>query len=144
MVEIIESGKEEQKFYPDLKQFILVQLEKQIFTVNQLLYENQPFKAMRLLKLTFELLPPEVKTKLEKEKQILNQYSEAIQQVTTNDFFTTHVARHRIAKRMVYQFSQILGKIQDLLYDYYLRTGYRGINLSLEAETLKTEENEEE
>jgi len=140
----MESEKEEeQKIYPDLKQFVLVQLERQIFYINQLLFQNQPFKALRLLKLVFELLPPDIKKKLKDERTVIGEYTQIVNQASGVDFFTTHVSRLRVARAMTFQLSQILGKIQGLLYDSYLRTGYRGLNLNLETETLETAEEPE-
>jgi len=136
-------SKEESLSIADLKNLIIAKIENLVFGVAEAVYRKEGFESMELLQITFTLLPPDIRSKMQNEEQRLHKIINYCSNVTGNSFFQTALLRNRTAKRFLPEIRVMLGKTQKLLYDYYLRAGYRGLDLNKEAKTLDLKEKEE-
>lgn len=136
-------SKEESLSIADLKNLIIAKIEQLIFGVAELIYMKKGFEAMESLELCFTLLPPDIRSKMQKEEQRLSKIIGHCSNVEGTSFFSTALLRNRTAKQFLPEIRVMLGKTQKLLYDYYLRAGYRGLDLNKEARTLDLKEKEE-
>lgn len=136
-------SKEESLSIADLKNLIIAKIENLVFAVAEAIYRKEGFEALELLQICFVLLPPDIRAKMHNEEQRLDKIIGHCRNVKGTSFFTTAVLRNRTAKRFLPEIRDMLGKTQKLLYDYYLRAGYRGLDLNKEAKTLTLEEKEE-
>jgi len=136
-------SKEESLSIADLKNLIIAKIENLVFNIAELIYLKQGFEAQELLQICFTLLPPDIRSKLQNEEQRLDKIINHCKNVKDIDFYTTQLRMNRTAKSFLPEMRDMLGKIQKLLYDYYLRAGYRGLDLNKEAKTLDLKEQEE-
>jgi len=136
-------SKEESLSIADLKNLIIAKIENLVFGVAEAIYRKEGFEALELLQICFVLLPPDIRAKMQNEEQRLDKIIGHCSNVKDTSFFTTAVLRNRTAKQFLPEIRDMLGKTQKLLYDYYLRAGYRGLDLNKEAKTLTLEEKEE-
>jgi hypothetical protein len=136
-------SKEESLSIADLKNLIIAKIENLIFGIAEQIYLKKGFAAMESLQICFTLLPPDIRSKMESEEQRLDKIIQYCSNVEGNSFFQTQLLRNRTAKRFLPEIRGMLGKTQKLLYDYYLRAGYRGLDLNKEAKTLDLKEKEE-
>jgi len=134
------SEKEEKLTIPDLKNLIIVKIENVVFQIAEMIYTKNGFEAMELLQVTFPLLPPVIRSKLEAEENRVKQIIKQCLSVTGVDLFTTQLAQNKQARNYLPEIQEMLGKIQKLMFNYYLETGYRGLDISKEAKKLDLEE----
>jgi hypothetical protein len=137
------SEKEEKLTIPDLKNLIVAKIENLIFQVAELIYEKNGFEAMELLQVTFPLLPPVIRGKLEAEENRVKNIIKHCLDTTSSNLYMTMLTQNDEARAHLPEIQEILGKIQKLMFDYYLEVGYRGLDLSKEAKRLDLEESEE-
>jgi hypothetical protein len=136
-------SKEESLSIADLKNLIIAKIENLIFGIAELIYMKKGFEAMESLELCFTLLPPDIRSKMQSEEERLGKMISYCYNVKGVDFYTTMVSKNRAAKQFLPEIRGMLGKTQKLLYDYYLRAGYRGLDLNKEAKTLDLKEKQE-
>lgn len=136
-------SKEESLSIADLKNLIIAKIENLVFGVAELIYRKEGFEALELLQITFYLLPPDIRSKMHDEEERLDKIIDHCRNVKGTSFFQTMQLKNRTAKGFLPEIRGMLGKTQKLLYDYYLRAGYRGLDLNKEAKTLTLEEQEE-
>lgn len=136
-------SKEESMSIADLKNLIIAKIENLIFGVAEAIYRKEGFESLELLQTCFVLLPPDIRSKMQNEEQRLDKIIGYCSNVEATSFFQTALLRNRTAKRFLPEIRVMLGKTQKLLYDYYLRAGYRGLDLNKEAKTLDLKEKEE-
>jgi len=136
-------SKEESLSIADLKNLIIAKIENLVFHIAELIYLKKGFEAMESLQICFTLLPPDIRSKMQNEEQRLDKTIGYCSNVKDTSFFQTAILRNKTAKQFLPEIREIIGKIQKILYDYYLRAGYRGLDLNKEAKTLTLEEQEE-
>jgi len=136
-------SKEEAFTIADLKNLIVAKIENLIFHIAEQIYLKKGFSALESLQICFVLLPPDIRSKMQNEEQRLDKIIGHCSNVKGTSFFTTAVLRNRTAKGFLPEIRDMLGKTQKLLYDYYLRAGYRGLDLNKEAKTLDLKEKEQ-
>jgi len=136
-------SKEESLSIADLKNLIIAKIENLVFGVAEAIYRKEGFESLELLQITFALLPPDIRSKMRDEEERLDEIIDHCRNVKDIDFFQTALLKNRTARGFLPEIRDMLGKTQKLLYDYYLRAGYRGLDLNKEAKTLDLKEKEQ-
>jgi len=107
-----------------------------LFEIGELIYRGQAIAACQRLRIAFLLLPPDIRRDLKKEELEVQAIITAYSKTGIPDPTLHFVTQHKKARRFLPRLREILGNINKLLFDRYLRTGYRGLDLSSAAETL--------
>jgi len=85
---------------------------------------------LRKLQITFNLLPPDVLKDCLPEEEALKVLQYKISVLEVEDPFDRLHRQERVARGCSREMLEVIRKVQGLLYERYLRTGYRGFDLT--------------
>jgi hypothetical protein len=127
-------SEQQPKTLGELKLLILSKVEELIFQTTQLSMMGHQNEAMTCLYHLFQLLPPDLKRDLKDvDPQIIEYRKKQMESSNTPYYVTDSYTRIKKYEEYSANFTEFiritLGKIQDMLYERYLRQGYGGANL---------------
>ena len=117
----------------EAKNFILVQIERCLFMIGDLLAQRLHQEALRRFEALRPLLPPEVRAEAEKHLAILKAAKKVIRAAAAKETWDSNKARaKRLAAGRYHDLMlETLELIQDAMFKYQLRTrGFTGVDLS--------------
>ena len=143
---------EQPKSLGELKLLVLNRIENLLFQVSAFLYINQGWEALDLLWETFALIPPDIRLKMAEDEQKLEdiRYREMNRIATARfigpqpvDEIDKSKALIKLANSYRSWIRTVVGKIQKLLYETYLREGYTGDDINEDTPEQRYGEAEE-
>jgi len=141
---------EEQKAVPEAKNFILVQIERYLFVISDLLAQSAHIEALRRFETLRPLLPPEVRKEAEEHLAALKAAKKVIRRAVAKQTDPYH--RKRMEKLTAARYYDLmletLELIQDAMFRYQLRVQrFTGVDLrsaKLEEADFEVEPREDE
>ena len=125
-----EPKKEGLQPFGDVKNLALVRVVNLLFEVADLIYYKRYMDAVCRLQIAFRLLPPDIRHDLHEEEKKLDAIVEACTKKTITDFYRRLLAQHKTAAQSKPELLKIVSAVSELLYQRYLKTGFKGVDLS--------------
>ena len=128
-------GEKEERPYTvgEVKNFVLVQIERQLFHIADLVLSGKYEKALKFFDTLQRLLPPEVKRRTKEHFERLRRARQNIQRKKKqiSDPYQSLYARRRLAVPYREWMLETIEAVQDALYETQLRVHrFTGVDLS--------------
>jgi len=128
----------------DVKNLALSKIVSLLFSIAELIFEGDAIKASQLMQNCFRLLPPDIRRDMKREEEEVEKIIHVYASINDPDLLRRSLLMRTRARKHLPCLLEILSEINRLLYERYLRTGYKGLDLAEAAKTFFRVKGDEE